>query len=832
MQSYALRFYNFLRFGEEKNSVVFDISPEDSLAIDSGKLTYDELYDRVRENPFNHISKAKERGLANPISIAGIKNGDYDKSNGVGKSTLLEAMCYARYNHIVRKNVNTDKIGEAGTAVVTKLNGKYPSNLSLSFVEEIFEANGKIYRIKRGRKYTKNFNHTPILEFTCYNDTKEDVDQDVGHRTGDTDTAILKVVGMDYDIFVNSVMFGQADAGNFLTGTDKTRKEMIVDLLCLKDIVEKWIKAIRDRKKEKSDEIVALKAQIEALLQGLVGKKTVEQIKEEIDGEKKKNVEINESVAKLALEIEKLSKSELVDTVEKIKEEGRKVKAELLSKKDNLESQVREWQQLLDTNKVSISSKENDCARLVKKVNGREEDIKSLEKAIKDFESQNYTEQLGKAEKAAKFKPEYEKKLSDARKDKAELIEKLGGIKASVLKLEKDNASLKGQIINVLDGQFKCDKCKSIVSKEHIEKEIENNNAELSNYRNVLAESAKSQKEKEDNIADLESKIGQINNWLIKKETITAQIEKNNVNKERHDKIKVEYSEDKDAVEPLKKEIEGLKAKGVEYVSKIGEIKNKHQAEIDELQIKINGLAAKLRDAQGEAAKITAQIESLKAKKDMAIQNKSTCDAKIGSLQKEIEHREEELKRSAVFQKKLDGEELLLSRLLFLEDTLGPEGIQTRIVKKYLPWLNILVKEYLDILTDGMMEVELSINDKNKVDITIHGGSADNYAMLSGGEKMVVRLATDIGLAMFSFSRSAQKPEMICLDEIFGPLDNYYMKGVFKLLARLEDKFSRVLVISHKSQINEIISNQILIEKQEGSFGRSEIKKISIASAR
>ena len=56
------------------------------------------------------------------------------------------------------------------------------------------------------------------------------------HRKRHTNEAIDEVVSMDYDVFVNSVMFGQNDAGKFLKGTDKIRKEMIIKLLHLENI--------------------------------------------------------------------------------------------------------------------------------------------------------------------------------------------------------------------------------------------------------------------------------------------------------------------------------------------------------------------------------------------------------------------------------------------------------------------------------------------------------------------------------------------------------------------------------------------------------------------
>jgi DNA repair exonuclease SbcCD ATPase subunit len=47
------------------------------------------------------------------------------------------------------------------------------------------------------------------------------------------------------------------------------------------------------------------------------------------------------------------------------------------------------------------------------------------------------------------------------------------------------------------------------------------------------------------------------------------------------------------------------------------------------------------------------------------------------------------------------------------------------------------------------------------------------------------------------------------------------------MLHTLKKKFSRVLIISHKPQINEIIERKIIIEKDAGDFGMSEIKRVS-----
>jgi DNA repair exonuclease SbcCD ATPase subunit len=118
------------------------------------------------------------------------------------------------------------------------------------------------------------------------------------------------------------------------------------------------------------------------------------------------------------------------------------------------------------------------------------------------------------------------------------------------------------------------------------------------------------------------------------------------------------------------------------------------------------------------------------------------------------------------------------------------------------------------------------VNDKGKIDMIISGGSADSYDMLSGGEKTVVRLATCIGLALLSFSRSAKKPEIICLDEIFGPLDKCHTEAVFRMLKRLSDKFNRIIIITHDSDIQKMIKTNIIVEKDAGKRGLSHIRRI------
>jgi DNA repair exonuclease SbcCD ATPase subunit len=136
------------------------------------------------------------------------------------------------------------------------------------------------------------------------------------------------------------------------------------------------------------------------------------------------------------------------------------------------------------------------------------------------------------------------------------------------------------------------------------------------------------------------------------------------------------------------------------------------------------------------------------------------------------------------------------------------------------------MQEYMGLLSGGKISLTLEINDKSEVCLTIFGATAETYEMLSGGEKNIVRLAVDISLALLSFSLLSRKPEMICLDEVFGPLDDFNTENVFKMLMKLNSTFERILIISHKKDIQKAIKNNIIVEKSNGSSGLSEIKTL------
>lgn len=842
MQVYAMKFHNFLRFGEKDNTVVFDLTEEQKRLMALGKLKMDDVYEKFVNDPVKYINEVKKRGIEKQIAIVGLINGDPDSSNGCGKSTIMEGICYAHYEKIVRKTANNDKTEKAGLSVVTKIDGKYPKTLKESYVEEYFEDNGSIYRIKRGRTFSKTQKSSqPLLEFECILANKKDSLS--GHRTSDTKDSISNVITMDYDVFVNSQMFGQNDAGKYLTGTDKTKKEMLISLLRLEDVVVGCLEIVR-QKKNKQEKIVSseqnkidfmeemfLKAYNKyvsesELFEDSYPEKLIKNISKALDTGKNKN----EKYSKMALDIEskikELNSDEKIILVNKIYEEGTRLKQSIENVKSEEENEIDKFKsfiKMLDVEKNSldqnVSVKENKRDNLVM-------ELKSLNTKKENFDKDQHDKKIKVVEKAKIFSKQANNSLNDYKLKQKENSVLISQMESQKKLLSQEIKTWEDMLSNSDGNNLICDKCKSKVSKEHFRDEINDNKEKINSIDTEILDKNKANKKIEEEIDSLILKLKKAEKYIDEEKKLIKDF---NDFESASDKINAKNKE----IEDIKNEIKSIKdqvvknrIKAKEYEFDIEKSKNKFSIKIQDINSKLEDARKEYKNAKDNAKVIQDEILDHKEKLNKIHEVKNSISEKIGFLKREYDHfikLKEDLKDS---KEKYVIEFKLLNRYLLLESVYGLDGIQTRIIKRYLPLLNIYIKEFLDILSRGSISVKMSINDKSKIDMIVSGSSGDSYEMMSGGEKMLVRLAVDISMALLSFSRSNQKPEVIWLDEIFGCMDVNNRDSTFEILNKLSDKFNRVMIISHEKEICDKIPAKLIIEKEPGDFGLSSILRI------
>ena len=818
MQIYCLRLYNFFRFSNKDNSIIFDMLPEYS------EMSLDDVYDKIKKNPIEHIKKVKEKGVTNLTAICGFMNGDYSYSNGCGKSSVLEAICYNLFEQIVRHTCNNDKTEKVTASIITKINGEYPADVSEAYVEMIFEENDKVYILRRGRELQKNrIDHKKILKFDCVNDDK--LDSHSGHRTTDTEESISKVINISYDLFVNSILFGQNDMGKFLSGSDLTRKEMLIELLRFDDLINGMLQKTRDRKNDKQKDVEKCSAQILLMDENLQMRQPKSKIDELILAKEDAIKECNLSLEKFRQDLTTLQGSDFFKELENIKSDGTKVKTDLNNKKKDKESRIQEWVNLSSDIDRLIYTKGNEITDSNNKGNDLVRKLQQIEQNVAMFNMDDKKKELEKVDKAKLLKPKYSDKTKELLDSKEKNYGNITTLESNINRHNKEIDLLTKQIESGVN-QFVCDKCKSVVDKKHIENEIGKNKTEKQKFESELALKKEEQKKYMEELKDSRDKMDKITEWINKEATIHSEIKDFENNKIKIKEIKETIEENNKSVQKLTEEKKEAESKKVQYSQKVNDIGKTFDAEIIILEAKIKELTEKYKEVDKSASEIKNKIAVLNKSIEEKSQNKSTYNSQIGSLKKEIEVLEEETKKLASLRNKIEEEKVILNRLQTLEVCLGLGGIQNRIIDKYLPLLNTYIEEFIMVLSGGNIRIKITINEKGKIDIMISGGSANTYEMLSGGEKTICKLAISVSIALLSFTRCNHKPEFIAIDEAFSSLDESRTVSAFDLLAKLQEKFARILIISHKKDINDKIVNKILVEKEEGMHGRSRIKAV------
>ena len=104
-----------------------------------------------------------------------------------------------------------------------------------------------------------------------------------------------------------------------------------------------------------------------------------------------------------------------------------------------------------------------------------------------------------------------------------------------------------------------------------------------------------------------------------------------------------------------------------------------------------------LSDQRQQSKVIEDQIGDLKSQKAEIAVKLDTYKEKMGSIANALNHLKTDYAQYKSLKEDLDNSRKELSRWLILEDVHGLDGIQTRIIKKYLPLLNSYIKNYLDI---------------------------------------------------------------------------------------------------------------------------------------
>ena len=228
----------------------------------------------------------------------------------------------------------------------------------------------------------------------------------------------------------------------------------------------------------------------------------------------------------------------------------------------------------------------------------------------------------------------------------------------------------------------------------------------------------------------------------------------------------------------LSREVTTTEKEGQQISNNLNQLRQRQQ-KINSNNEKISLLQQEIDKVQKDINQLTSQTgDTSKAKTELSTYRQS----KQAITEKKLEYVEERTYNEVI------GE--------MLKDT----GIKTKVIKQYLPVMNRLINNYLQIL-DFFVAFHLDENFNE----TIRSRHRDsfNYASFSEGEKQRIDLALLFTWRQVAKMKNSAATNLLILDETFdSSLDNDGIDNLTKILQTLENG-TNVFIISHKGDILE-----------------------------
>ena len=149
----------------------------------------------------------------------------------------------------------------------------------------------------------------------------------------------------------------------------------------------------------------------------------------------------------------------------------------------------------------------------------------------------------------------------------------------------------------------------------------------------------------------------------------------------------------------------------------------------------------------------------------------------------------------------------------FAYSLLRDDGVKTKIIKKYLPFINQQVNRYLQLM-DFYINFTLDEEFNETVKSPIHEDFS--YSSFSEGEKMRIDLALLFTWREVARVKNSVNTNLLIMDEVFdSSLDGFGTDEFLKII-RFVIKDANIFVISHKSDLHDKFDNVVKFDKIKG----------------
>ena len=248
-------------------------------------------------------------------------------------------------------------------------------------------------------------------------------------------------------------------------------------------------------------------------------------------------------------------------------------------------------------------------------------------------------------------------------------------------------------------------------------------------------------------------------------------------------------------------------------------IKEKHDATIENFQLKIEGLQVKLTEYDKMLDKIKANehVDTMLIKANMRLEDldrqKTQKQNQINNDEYTIKTLEEKIKTNLNNIIKITEEQEKEKIYKIYLEAYGKNGISKIIMRTMIPIINSELQRLME--ESAFFKLQIQINDKNEVEfIMIDNGTGVEKLMSSGSgyERTIASLALRSVLSKIC---SLPKPNIVVFDEVFGKISNDNLEMVHNFFIAIKDFFPTILLISHNPIVNNWADNTIKIVKND-----------------
>ncbi|MDR1924292.1 MAG: AAA family ATPase [Planctomycetaceae bacterium] len=401
---------------------------------------------------------------------------------GVGKTTILDAICLALYGQTPRLN----RVNSSENEIMSR-------NTNECHAEVVFEThrNGKFCaRWEQNKRKRKSDSLSPYKHIICKID--ESGTHELNCKTAEAPALITKITGLDFERFTRSILLAQGNFAKFLN-SNPTERSGILEQITQTEIYSKISEKTHERFKEEKNKYALCDAELNAIK--IDDKDTIEQNNTQLKT-------LRENSEKLLAQQNKINK--IIKNQESIKDIQNKLKEyntelESITKKETIFK--------TDADKL-------DSARKAKNIDKYYEKFTSLKKIKNEYEEKlnkieplilNAKNNFTQAEKNNINTNIDLKNIEIKHNEKIKLIR-------IIREIDKDISLLKEQI-----KKFETDHKYNLSKKNELEKNISSLQEKLKNESQGKS------------IADLKNQIDEIDNQLTilpNKSTLNSEKEK------------------------------------------------------------------------------------------------------------------------------------------------------------------------------------------------------------------------------------------------------------------------------------------------------------------